>query len=88
VFAVLANPTRRCLVELLRQHEQTPAALGAAVGLSQPALSQHLALMRRAGVVTVRPVGRARHYRLQPTALIPALAWLDTQLGPTVSAEN
>lgn len=85
---MLANPIRRRLVELLRQHEQTPAALGAAVGLSQPALSQHLALLRRAGIVAVRPVGRARHYRLQPTALTSALVWLNTQLSPTVPAER
>lgn len=76
LFKTLADPTRRALFErLARDGEQTVHALTALAGVSQPAVSKHLRILRRAGLVIDRREGRETHYHAQPEALAPLLDW-------------
>src|SRR5579871_6984511 len=77
VFRALADPTRRALFEeLTRQGEQTVHALTRYAGVSQPAVSKHLTVLKRAKLVRHRREGRETHYRAQPDALGPMVDWL------------
>jgi DNA-binding transcriptional ArsR family regulator len=77
VFHALADPTRRALFErLVRDGEQTVHALTARAGVSQPAVSKHLGVLKRAGLVRDRPEGRRTHYRAQQRALRPLVRWM------------
>ena len=72
VFRALADPTRRAIFEqLTRQGEQTVHALTLYAGVSQPAVSKHLTVLKRARLVRHRRDGRETHYRAQPGALAP-----------------
>lgn len=76
LFRTLADPTRRALFErLCRQGEQTVGALTAGAGISQPAVSKHLGVLKRAGLVHDRHAGRQTHYRAEPAALAPLVDW-------------
>ncbi len=76
VFRSLADPTRRALFErLCRDGELTVSALTAGAGVSQPAVSKHLAVLKQAGLVADRPSGRQIHYRAEPAALAPLTDW-------------
>jgi DNA-binding transcriptional ArsR family regulator len=76
LFRTLADPTRRALFErLCREGEQTVGALTAQAGVSQPAVSKHLAVLKQAGLVRDRPDGRQTHYTAQLGALAPLLDW-------------
>ena len=82
LFRTLADPTRRALFErLCREGEQTVAALTARAGVSQPAVSKHLGVLKRAGLVHDRPDGRQTHYRAQPGALAPLMDWTGRMAG-------
>lgn len=77
VFRALADPTRRAIFEeLIRHHEQTVHALTRYAGVSQPAVSKHLRVLKRAKLVRPRREGRETHYRAQPDALAPMADWL------------
>ena len=77
LFRALADPTRRGVFErLARQGELTVGSLTADVGVSQPAVSQHLAVLKAAGLVSERREGRCVHYRAQPAALRPLVDWM------------
>ncbi len=77
VFRALADPTRRSIFEeLSRQGEQTVHALTRYAGVSQPAVSKHLTVLKRAKLVRHRREGRESHYRAQPDALAPMVDWL------------
>lgn len=76
LFRALSDPTRRALFErLCRDGEQTVAALTARAGVSQPAVSKHLAALKLAGLVRDRPEGRQTHYSARPQALGPLRDW-------------
>ncbi len=76
LFRTLADPTRRAIFErLCRDGEQTVAALTARAGVSQPAVSKHLGVLKRAGLVRDRHAGRQTHYSAQPSALAPLIGW-------------
>ncbi|MBB3893264.1 DNA-binding transcriptional ArsR family regulator [Phenylobacterium haematophilum] len=76
IFRTLADPTRRAIFErLCRDGEQTVGALTAQAGVSQPAVSKHLAALKLAGLVRDRPEGRQTHYRAQTEALAPLIDW-------------
>ena len=78
VFRALADPTRRAIFEeLTRQGEQTVHALTEYAGVSQPAVSKHLTVLKRAKLVEHRREGRETHYRAQPEALAPMVDWLN-----------
>jgi DNA-binding transcriptional ArsR family regulator len=77
VFRALADPTRRAIFEeLTRRGEQTVHALTHYAGVSQPAVSKHLTVLKRAKLVQHRREGREMHYRAQPDALAPLVDWL------------
>jgi DNA-binding transcriptional ArsR family regulator len=78
VFRALADPTRRAIFEeLTRKGEQTVHALTGYAGVSQPAVSKHLTVLKRAKLVGHRRVGRETHYRAEPGALAPMVDWLN-----------
>jgi DNA-binding transcriptional ArsR family regulator len=77
VFRALADPTRRGIFErLARNGEQTVHALTGCAGVSQPAVSKHLTVLKRAKLVRHRREGRETHYSAQPQALAPLLDWM------------
>ena len=82
VFDVLGDPVRRRILELLAEGEQTSGAVTAVVraefGISQPAVSQHLKVLRDHGFATVRPEGARRLYAVRPEPLQDVDVWLDT----------
>lgn len=76
LFRALADPTRRGLFEwLCREGDQTVGALTARAGISQPAVSKHLRVLREAGLVGDRQEGRCTHYGARPDALAPLADW-------------
>ncbi len=80
-FEVLSDPVRRRMVELLAGGELPAGEVGAAIqaefGISQPAVSQHLRVLRESGFANVRPEGTRRLYALKPEPLADVDAWLD-----------
>ena len=77
VFKALADPTRRAIFEhLSRDGEQTVHALTYRAGVSQPAVSKHLTVLKRAKLVGHRREGRETHYSAQPQALAPLVDWM------------
>src|SRR5580692_6739156 len=82
LFRTLADPTRRALFErLCREGEQTVGALTAQSGVSQPAVSKHLGVLRLAGLVRDRHEGRQTHYSAQLRALSPLIDWTSQMAG-------
>lgn len=82
IFRTLADPTRRAIFErLCREGEQTVGALTAQAGVSQPAVSKHLAVLRQAGLVRDRHAGRQTHYSAEPGALSPLIDWTSRMTG-------
>jgi DNA-binding transcriptional ArsR family regulator len=76
-FAALADGTRRHLLEQLATADRTVSELVAGLDISQAAVSQHLRILREAGLVTARKEGRHRYYQLRPAALTELRDWLD-----------
>ena len=80
-FDVLGDPVRRRILELLADGELTSGAItaivGAEFGITQPAVSQHLRVLRESGFATVRPEGTRRLYAVRPEALRDVDEWLD-----------
>jgi DNA-binding transcriptional ArsR family regulator len=82
LFRTLADPTRRALFEqLCREGEQTVGALTAQAGVSQPAVSKHLGVLKHAGLVRDRHEGRQTHYSAQLGALAPLIDWTRQMAG-------
>ncbi|HEX4303343.1 MAG TPA: metalloregulator ArsR/SmtB family transcription factor [Rhizomicrobium sp.] len=82
LFRTLSDPTRRALFErLCREGDQTVGALTAQAGVSQPAVSKHLGLLKRAGLVYDRHEGRQTHYSAQLGALAPLIDWTSRMHG-------
>ncbi|MBX3480412.1 MAG: helix-turn-helix transcriptional regulator [Caulobacter sp.] len=76
LFRTLADPTRLAIFErLCREGEQTVGALTARAGVSQPAVSKHLGVLKQAGLVSGRQQGRETHYAALPGALAPLTDW-------------
>ena len=77
LFSTLADPTRRAIFERLsRDGEQTVRALTDRAGVSQPAVSKHLSVLKHAGLVRDRRDGRRTHYSARPQALSPLIDWI------------
>src|SRR5438874_8404978 len=76
VFRALADPSRRAIYERLAHGEAAVKDLTARFRISQPAVSQHLATLRRAGLVSERREGRLVYYRVEPKGLRPLLDWI------------
>ena len=76
IFAVLANPVRRAILERLRSGPRAVNDLAAGFDLRRPAVSEHLQVLRRARLVREEPRGRARYYHLDPGPLAEVERWL------------
>jgi DNA-binding transcriptional ArsR family regulator len=76
IFRALGDPSRLAIFESLARKEAPVKELTAQFRISQPAVSQHLAALRDAGLVTVRRDGRLAYYRVKPAGLKPLKDWL------------
>jgi DNA-binding transcriptional ArsR family regulator len=76
VFRALADPNRRAIFERLTKGEAAVRDLTPRFRISQPAVSQHLAVLREAGLVTERREGRLAYYRVEPKGLRPLVHWI------------
>jgi DNA-binding transcriptional ArsR family regulator len=76
VFAAIADPTRRGLLDLLGRGDRTVLALAGHFAMTVSAVSQHLRRLRAVGLVRVRKVGRERVYRLDPAPLKRVSDWV------------
>ena len=82
LFRTLADPTRRAIFErLCREGAQTVGALTAVAGVSQPAVSKHLGVLKQAGLVRDRHEGRQTHYSARLDALLPLMDWTKQMAG-------
>ena len=82
LFKTLADPTRRGIFErLCREGEQTVGALTAWAGVSQPAVSKHLGVLKQTGLVLDRHEGRQTHYSAKHEALAPLADWTSQMAG-------
>jgi DNA-binding transcriptional ArsR family regulator len=75
-FEVVAEPTRRRILDLLLEAERPVGDLVAVLAMSQPAVSRHLRVLRDAGLVRIRPDAQRRVYRLEPEPLAAMDEWL------------
>jgi DNA-binding transcriptional ArsR family regulator len=76
VFQALADPSRRAIFESLTRGEAAVKDLTARFDISQPAVSQHLAILRDAGLVNGRPEGRCVYYQVNPRGMRPLIDWI------------
>lgn len=77
VMQALADPSRRAVLEILRDHEATAGELADALPIARPGVSRHLRVLREAGLVQVRQDAQRRIYRLRPEALIEIDEWME-----------
>ena len=77
IFAALADPTRRAILARLSEGEAPVKALAAPFDLSGPAITKHLNVLERAGLISLGREGQMRPCRLEPQALAPAADWID-----------
>ena len=76
VYRAISDPTRRQMLELLRVRDRTVTELAEPFAMTQPAVSQHLRVLRAAGLVDVRKEGRHRVYHLDPRPLQEVFDWV------------
>jgi DNA-binding transcriptional ArsR family regulator len=76
VFLALADPSRRAIFRSLMRGEAAVKELTAQFEISQPAVSQHLALLKDAGLVNGRRDGRCVYYRVEPRGMMPLIDWM------------
>src|SRR5829696_9577936 len=76
-FEVLAEPSRRRILDLLRERERSVGELVEHLSLSQPGVSKHLRVLREAGLVAVRQDAQRRLYGLRAEPLVEVDAWLE-----------
>ena len=77
IFYALADPSRRAIFASLTRGEAAVKELTARFDISQPAVSQHLALLKEAGLVNARRDGRNVYYRVQPRGMKPLINWIE-----------
>lgn len=80
-FTAIADPTRRRILDVLREGDCTVGALHARLPISQPTISEHLKVLRNVGLVAARRSGRQRIYSLRPAGLADVQRWLAAQNG-------
>ena len=76
IFQALVDPSRRAIFETLTRGEAAVKDLTARFDISQPAVSQHLAALKDAGLVNARREGRCVYYRVQPRGMKPLVDWI------------
>ena len=77
MLQALADPNRRALLEILRDHPASAGELAEALPIARPGVSRHLRVMRDAGLVEVRQDAQRRIYSLRPEAFVELDAWLE-----------
>ena len=77
IFHALADPSRRAIFESLTRGEAAVKELTARFDISQPAVSQHLAALKEAGLVKGRREGRSVYYRVEPRGMKPLIDWIE-----------
>ncbi len=77
IFRALADPTRRAVFERVAAREMSVSELKGHFAVSQPAISQHLAALKVAGLVSERREGRFAYYRAEPKGMAPLLSWIE-----------
>jgi DNA-binding transcriptional ArsR family regulator len=85
IYGALAHPVRRQIIAVLASGDKGVGELAAPLPVSRPAVSQHLAVLRAAGLVTLGRAGRENHYRLHREPLEEVRCWL-TQLDDHLDA--
>jgi DNA-binding transcriptional ArsR family regulator len=85
-LAALADPTRRRLFDRLRRRPHTVGELARAQAISQPAVSQHLRVLREARLVAARPEGARRYYHAIPEGLGELRSWLEAMWDEVLAA--
>jgi len=81
IFRALADPTRRAVFERVTAREMSVTELKGLFAVSQPAISQHLAALKGAGLVSERREGRFAYYRADPKGMAPLITWLERYRG-------
>jgi len=76
IFRALADPTRRAMLDRLTAGDHNATELREGLGVSQPAVSQHIAVLRGAGLVAEQREGRHVRYRIDPAGMTPLFEWL------------
>ncbi len=76
IFRALADPTRRAMLDRLTTGDRNATELRDGLGVSQPAVSQHIAVLRSAGLVAEQRDGRHVRYRIDPDGMAPLFDWL------------
>lgn len=84
VFEAIAQPTRRRILRLLAEEERSVGSVAAEFELTQPAISQHLRVLREAGLVSERRDGPRRLYSLRPDGLVDLQGFLAEVLPPSL----
>ncbi|MFL4474588.1 ArsR/SmtB family transcription factor [Paeniglutamicibacter sp. MACA_103] len=82
IFSALADPTRRRLLDSLREESRSVGSLVEALGVSQPTVSKHLKVLREAGMVSMRADGQRRYYALESGTFLDLQAWLHGFVPP------
>lgn len=85
-FAALGDPTRRAIFERVAAKPSSVGALALGLPVSRPAVSQHLRVLKDAGLVSEVPMGTKRIYRLDPRGLGAIRAWLDAHWATALTA--
>lgn len=78
VFRAIADPTRRAILDRLRDGPANANAIAAGFCASRPGVSRHLRVLREAGLVADTPLGRERVYRMNPAPLEEAAIWIES----------
>src|SRR3954463_7309731 len=86
VFAALHDPTRRAVLERLRDGPKAVGEIARGLPVTRPAVSQHLKVLKEAGLVDDRSVGTRRIYHIDPKGLGAMRAWLDQFWGAALEA--
>jgi DNA-binding transcriptional ArsR family regulator len=79
VFSALGDPTRRRIVERLAHRRLTVGEIASEFSMSQPAISKHLKVLERSGLLSRQIEGRIHHISLQPATMLAASSWLEEQ---------
>ena len=92
LFKALNDPTRRRILELLRDADLTAGEIADSFDISKPSISHHLDILKQAGLITSRREGQFIHYTLETTVVDEAIQWLmnllrDNQPLPGTSSE-
>jgi DNA-binding transcriptional ArsR family regulator len=85
-FAALGDPTRRAIFERVAAHPSAVGDLARGLPVSRPAVSQHLRVLKEAGLVSETPAGTRRIYRLDPRGIAAMRDWLDAHWACTLDA--